>query len=496
MSWHAVLTGGQKDLWKAFRYSRRCAGRQFGKAVLVLGYRLLALGVVMVNLHLFLRGGLWIAEELAGFNWAYLGLIFAPDNPVYILVLGAGAWWLLAPYLEAIHYLFYSDARTRFEGLDLWYRVEQLFPIKKISKVGAYFLVAAASWLVACPARAETRLEVVQKVRKDLAEIKKQVAKADPYPGGDRWQEELHEIGERLDPDSDSQQGRYSWYHQEIDDFRHLKAQDDLKILETIDQRLQVIEKSLGNPPQPRGSPAKQAASGQNILEVVPPSNGKTRTPEKKQPEPEEFKQPEPEEDQNQPEKGQKGQPGQFVQSGPKSNVGVVNPVSVGAGVGQILLMVFLFVVGALLVIGIALAIRFWLQNRKKKVQPKQKGRIQTGQEEEYLENPDHQNVQSLWREADDLARQGRYLEALRRLYLAVLALLHQAHLIRYERTRTNGEYADQLRKLPALHPVFLNLTGMFEVKWYGEKACEENEYFGCRQLADEIQQQSKSVRE
>jgi len=39
-----------------------------------------------------------------------------------------------------------------------------------------------------------------------------------------------------------------------------------------------------------------------------------------------------------------------------------------------------------------------------------------------------------------------------RALYLEALASLHQAHLIHYERTRTNGEYVRQVHLAPAAH--------------------------------------------
>ena len=97
----------------------------------------------------------------------------------------------------------------------------------------------------------------------------------------------------------------------------------------------------------------------------------------------------------------------------------------------------------------------------------------------------------ALWQQADDLARQGQFLEAVRRLYLGVLALLHRANLIRYERTRTNGEYVRQLRlaaEAPtSLHAPFRRLTMLFDDKWYGERDCAGQDFNACRALAEEI---------
>jgi hypothetical protein len=78
---------------------------------------------------------------------------------------------------------------------------------------------------------------------------------------------------------------------------------------------------------------------------------------------------------------------------------------------------------------------------------------------------------------------------------LAVLALLHRQKFIRFETTRTNGEYVRQVRLSeiapPEMHEPFHALTNLFEAKWYGERACESADYRACHQLAKEIQNQS-----
>src|SRR5262249_1330390 len=115
---------------------------------------------------------------------------------------------------------------------------------------------------------------------------------------------------------------------------------------------------------------------------------------------------------------------------------------------------------------------------------------------EAVLTHPDEQSAAALWGEADELARKGQFLAALRTLYLAVLVLLHRANLIRYERTRTNGEYVRQLRPPPAVHKPFNGLTGVFGVKWYGERSCQPTDYDSSRGLAVTIQQEVQSAEE
>ena len=47
------------------------------------------------------------------------------------------AWLLLTPFFEESNYLLYVDARARYEGLDLWYRVRRHFPLPA-KTAGAY----------------------------------------------------------------------------------------------------------------------------------------------------------------------------------------------------------------------------------------------------------------------------------------------------------------------------------------------------------------------
>jgi hypothetical protein len=104
--------------------------------------------------------------------------------------------------------------------------------------------------------------------------------------------------------------------------------------------------------------------------------------------------------------------------------------------------------------------------------------------------------VAFLWRRAEELAQEGHFLEAVRLLYLAVLAHLHRANLIRYERTLTNGEYVAQLRHAPvgltALHEPFRQLVLLFDEKWYGERACARDDYLACRGLAEELRDEAR----
>jgi hypothetical protein len=474
---HAVLTAGQPNLRRAWRLSRRCSARHFSKVVVLLLARLLLFVCAAVNLHLFLVLALYAGEQLAGLDLAYPRLLLRLGNPIYLVTLCGLTWWLLAPYNEAVTYLFLVDARTRYDGLDLWFRIEQSFPLGRAGKAGVLLLAAGALLLAAGPVQGSTRLRTVREARVDLAAVAREMKEAEPYPGGKEWQEQLETIGDRLDAGG-ARQGRYRWYFQALEKLGDKDRSADLKVLRELDARLAVVEDSLKWQPQARrrtgGGHAPAAA---DIRRLVPPDGTTSPKEHVKKEKPPAEKEPPP---QKEPQR----QEGGVRVAGP----GVADAVGPMLGVlGQVCLYFFLVLLAAVLVAGVVLLVRNWLQNRPRE-KPGQQG-VSAPAAEDFLAEPDKENVAGLWRQSDELARAGRFLEAVRTLYLAVLALLHQAHLIRYERTRTNGEYADQLRRqgTPVQRP-FLSLTGLFEVKWYGERSCQEGDYQACRGLAEAIQ--------
>jgi hypothetical protein len=104
---------------------------------------------------------------------------------------------------------------------------------------------------------------------------------------------------------------------------------------------------------------------------------------------------------------------------------------------------------------------------------------------------PHEQPAGVWWRRADELARADRFLDAVRAVYLAVLSQLHRGELLRYEPTRTNGEYVRQVSLAPQAPPelraLFERLTNRFEVYWYGGVPCGSGEFRACRSLAQEV---------
>ena len=71
---------------------------------------------------------------------------------------------------------------------------------------------------------------------------------------------------------------------------------------------------------------------------------------------------------------------------------------------------------------------------------------------------------------AQELAGAGRFREAIRAWYHAVLVTLFRAGVLHYRRDRTNWEYAYALAPQHAWRPEFLDATRRFEREWYGRQ--------------------------
>lgn len=80
--------------------------------------------------------------------------------------------------------------------------------------------------------------------------------------------------------------------------------------------------------------------------------------------------------------------------------------------------------------------------------------------------------------QATGTARSGDCRQAMRLLYLALLAQLDRAGFLQYVPYRTNWEYLNQLRESDAkVAGLFAEFTFLFERKWYGMELCGIADY-------------------
>jgi hypothetical protein len=463
-----------------------------GKAAAVTLSRAPLLLLVFLNLYVFIAVGLWVGDNLCGFDLAFAGAVLSLGNPAYVTALVLFSWLLLTPYFETSNFLLHSDTRTRREGLDLLYRVQRLFPLpdkpaspraSAISRKVGTLAVLALSLSLASPLSAgEPPADAVKAVCKGVEVIAGEIKDAEePFPGSRRWEPRLTALGDRLEKSGDGDVRRYRWYREALDGFGERNRNDALTVLSGLHSRLSVLEETLNLPRNEPGAPV----SKEDVKQRVRPRRGESddgkdapTNPEKDDPKHKDVPR-------DNPNEGENVNPG----AGPKGP-GIITPAAgVGGGFG----LVGWALLGGLLVAMLVVALVFFIRSRRG-AKP-MKARQESGPADEEAsrqELPHEQPASEWWRRAEELARQGRYLDAVRSVYLAVLSLLHRQQLLRYETTRTNGEYIDQVRLSPQAPPAltqpFERLVTLFEAKWYGERACELDEFRACRALAEEIQ--------
>jgi hypothetical protein len=467
---HAWISAGESRVGGAMRESARGLQRNGSKVTAVTLSRIAVTTFAVLNLHVAVSAGLWIAGNLGGLDTALLAVQLSLTNPIYLLTLALFAWWLLSPFSEACNYLLHVDARVRYEGLDLWYRIQRQFALTVRGKAGVAGVALAALLLLVPSARAEDpQLQAVRTARQNLASLKAEIEKS-PTPRRPEWKQQLEALGDSLKRAGDKPE-RYQWFDKSVEEFAARSGEAAVLVLDRIDSRLQLIEEAIIARDQL--DPNRSAQDIRKLLpDAPPPAEQKKKAPDPPKPKEQEFRDIE-------------------IKGG--SGPGYSGPAIEGAGI------VGLMVIVGLLVACIVIALVLYIQQLRRTPNAEIKkttGEKKAGADEPEV-RPDQIAPDALWNQADELARQGRFLEAVRRLYLAVLSLLHRSRLIRYEKTRTNGEYVRQVRRAPeappGVHPAFVSLTGMFDQKWYGDRACDGQEYGACRELAEQVRTEVKA---
>ena len=471
---HAYFASGKThSLANLSEYARQ-ARYDPTKTAVVTWSRLALLVLLFINLHLLVEAGLWVLTSLAGFDAAFVALQLTLANPVYDLALVLLAWLLLAPFAEASNFLLHMDARTRQEGLDLQIRVQNAFPTAERKRVGALVVLLGAFFFGAGSTHAETAYDAVHATRAAVERISGEVETADPYDGA-HWAPELRQLANRL-----NKAGAFGWFAARIMDFASRDRKDAMRLLTDLDQRLGLLEETL---PREDGSPKttskddlkkllQQPDAGRPVVDVRP--EDETDKP-KEEEKPKEIKKEE------QDDESGGGRPHQVLMAPPAL-----------AGCGPAGLMLLAGLALAVMVVGAVLFIASRNNRPRPARAPLVAAKTMQQTTERHEPQPHERPPAELWREADEQARGEQYLQAVRSLYLAVLSMLHRQQLLRFEPTRTNGEYLQQVRLAPQapaeLHAAFGEFTALFERKWYGDRACDAMEYGVCRKLAEAMQ--------
>ena len=451
---HPIIAEGEQHFLSAWRSAMAEAQRQAGKAGALAFSRPPMWALAVLNLHLLVRAGLWVGDDLAGFDWALASALLTVSNPTYVTALVLLAGMLLAPFWEASNYLLHVDARARYEGLDLWYRVRRHFP----AAVAVLLLVGALA-SSAHGAAADPRAALAQ-ARQVVVQVRQEVRAAEPYPGGKHWLPPLQAAVQALD---ERKTGRLRWFDDALTELAKADRAQAVAVLTDLEQRLALLEDSV--------APEAGGKSRQDVKALLPQTTAPESAREEKAAKRENKR----------PVRRDEAADDGPVGGGGKRGVVAPAPDFALGPIGWYLLL------GLLIAAVLTALVKIWQRRPARRTVAATTPAAPSL--ETLLAANDRAVGEGLWRQADELAQDGRWLEALRMLYLAVLALLHRADLIRYAQTRTNREYLEQLRARAQVYPPFEGLTEAFELKWYGEKSCQPDDYQTCRALANRVRE-------
>lgn len=130
-----------------------------------------------------------------------------------------------------------------------------------------------------------------------------------------------------------------------------------------------------------------------------------------------------------------------------------------------------LVLVGLILVIVIALAVRAALRP-----EPPRRQASSDKASSKKDDDPLSRTVSGWEERAVGLAAEGRFREAIRAWYHAILVHAASAGLLQYQRGRTNWEYVHLMSPAVSWRPLFTELTRLFEREWYGRAESSEQE--------------------
>jgi hypothetical protein len=470
---HPALSSNARSVFTALGASLLGGARQPGKATVLVLVQIVLFAMAVLNLQLFLQFGLDMVSSFVGLETAFVAHVLSLGNPVYVLSLLLLVWVVMNPLAEAVQFLFHADGRARHEGLDLWFRVGRSFPVRSKSTVRAGTAVAMLLLLVSGVGASDVDPQAVTKVREQIHELSEQR----PYPGGMVIETRLRTLARDLDAEGSASHGDFRWFYRDLDEFHDLPEKPAREKLKEIEQNLGLIERNLS-----RTQDHEKRKTREDLKSLLPPPDDPDGPATSTPPEASAEHKPVKSDNEAKTVDGRRGARGPTI----------VGPAGWG-GLGS---LVWTFLGGLAVLAVVAGLVLLWRHRPAARRAPPTAPSAQLKRDR--VAELAQMDPQTLWREADRLAREGNRLEALRHLYAALLGLLHRGGLIKLDSSRTNGEHVRQLqRSCPEPSPMpgdFAHLTETFERKWYGEKACQPDEYDDCRGQAEQIRDAAMEV--
>jgi hypothetical protein len=448
----------------------RLQGRTGAAAALQLLHGL-ALLFLMANLHGLVMLGLLLGHSLLGLDLTFIDKFTSLSHPFYDLGLLGLALLLLDPVRCATSALVLADARVRHEGFDL------LSALRRLRESTAARAALVLLLLGSSPrAHADTCPGAVKAPATPTVVIDE---RRDPVPA-------LHDVAAELGLD------------QEEDIKDGLSRADRLPRAERakLVPLLRRLEHRLG-----QGSDAEDEAASDELRLALAEANRVTVARTEAQTDPrlaaqqilaqDEFRaalphaeaaaEPEPKETPTWWTRFWKWVARQLRKLAERKGDDPADHkgVAITGGIAQWVTWVL---VGLAAVVLIILVVQLLLRRKPAELAPGAGGGAGAPGEGEALDAL--AKPASVWGgEADALAAQGRFREAMRALYLALLATLHRRGAIDYHPTLSNWDYCDHFRGETSELAPFRELTLRFDFGWYGRLGADREGYGHFRAL-------------
>ncbi|MGQ0506400.1 MAG: DUF4129 domain-containing protein [Myxococcaceae bacterium] len=413
--------------------------------------------VLLFNLHVAVLLLLQAGSDLLGLDLAFTTRFVSLDNTAWWVVLIAVTFSLTEPMRAAVAGLLLVDGRVRQEGLDLLSAIEQL-PRRKPKPVSA----ASALLFLAClagPARAESLEERLQQLvvecRDPSPELRQQLRAARELPEKDnaalrRLVEELESTAYGND-DCETAMEQLHRRAPLLEQTRDAWAERH-KDKDAADQAKEILNRSEFSS-SPERPPAEKATDDSDA------NDGWTRF----------WK-----------------AVGEWLKKALENkdqrrtvDVNPMGAAAAGASLAHLLVVVLIAAVVGLLLHPLVRSRGTANAAHGAEITTSQQAAAAATTTENALSRPPEGWAQ--W--ADELAARGQFREAVRGLYLALLARLHHDGAIDYDPALSNWDYFRQFRGGRERLTPFRELTYRFDFTYYGNLGVSAEGYATFRQL-------------
>jgi hypothetical protein len=428
--------------------------------------------VLFLNLHASTAVFFFICNNLLGLDLTYLQRFASLDNPVWLSALIAVTFTLFEPVRAATATLLLIDGRVRMEGLDLLTTLDQLPKKKKNAPLGTGVAAAMLVLLLAGGARAEGEAPAKAAAEDDWSGVY--------TPGAGQAATTSEAMKSRLESVIAECGLEDEFAQSDLDAAGMLSTRDQGALSRLVER----VERKAYDEEDCDGAATELRAA----LKLI----GQTRRAESSTDPKDEVKKilarpefipPPPPEAKSKPDADEG--PSAFSvwwnklwdrffkwlrdwlgrhpsePEQPKSNF------NFGFGDLGLANIVVVVVIAALVAFLVYVLIRFFKRDEEAELDSEQSGI----KEENLVVDP----MSALARApeswaglADTLAAEGKFREAIRHLYLALLSRLHRDGAIDYDLAKSNWDYFRDFKGDRALLSPFRELTRRFDFAWYG----------------------------